>query len=74
MYREIHCKSHALTKMDVIHEWSDAKTENFLHHRVCHELRNGLLGNLFLLLPFNTTNKVEIHEEILIANNHFDIT
>ena len=48
--------------MDVTYEWSDAQTRN-LHHcviRVFHELRNELLGMLFLLLP---TNKVKIHEE-----------
>ena len=46
--------------MNVTYEWSDVQTRNLAHH-VCHELRNGLLGKLFLLHPFITTNKVEIH-------------
>ena len=58
--------------MDVTYEWSDAQTQN-LYHCVCHELRNGLLGKLFFLLLCITINKVEIHEETLIANNCFDI-
>ena len=63
-YREN--KLQVLTKIDVTYELSDAQTQN-LYHRVCRELRNGLLGKLFLLLPFITSNKVEIHEETLIA-------
>ena len=47
-------KLQPLTKTDVTYKWSDAQTQN-LHHRVCHELRNGLLGNL---LPCITTNKI----------------
>ena len=43
-YREY--KLQALTKMDLTYEWSDAQTRN-VHHTVCHELRNGLLGKLF---------------------------
>ena len=53
-------KRQALTKMDLTWVWSDLQTRNF-HHRLHHELRNGLLGGLFLLLPFITTNKVKIH-------------
>jgi len=59
MHREN--KLQALTKTDVLYEWSKAQTQN-LHQCVCY------------LLFFITTNKVEIHEEILIANNHFDVT
>ena len=40
--------------MDVTYEWSDVQTQN-LHHRVYHELRNGLLGKLFSLL-FNVAS------------------
>jgi len=54
------------------YEWSGAQTRD-LHHRVCHHLRNGLLGNLFLILPCITTNKVEIYEETLIANNRSNV-
>ena len=43
-------KLQALTKMDVTYVWSDVLTQN-LCHCVCHELRNGLLGKLFFLLP-----------------------
>jgi len=57
-------KLQALTKMDVTYG-SDAQTRN-LHYHVCHELRNGLLGNLFLLLPFITMNKVKIHDGFVI--------
>jgi len=67
-YREN--KLQALTKMDVT---SDVQAQN-LHHRVCHELKNRLLGKLFLLLLFVTTSKVEIHEELSVANNRFDVT
>ena len=70
-YRESKLK--VFTKIDITYEWSEVRTRN-LYHRVCHELRNGLLGKLFLLLPFITANKVEIHEETLIVNNRFDIT
>ena len=41
------------TKTDVTYEWSEAQTQK-LHHRIRHELRNGLLCKLFLLLPFIT--------------------
>jgi len=51
-YREN--KLQALPKTGVTYEWSEVQTQN-LHHRVCHELRNGLLGELFLLLYFITT-------------------
>ena len=63
--------------MNVAYEWSEVQTW-ILHHHVCHELRNGLytgpglLGKLFPVLSFFTTNKVEIHEETLVANNYFD--
>ena len=70
-YREN--KLQALTKTDVTYKRSEVQTRN-LHYRVCHELRNGLLGKLFLLFPFITTNKVKIHEETPIANNCFDVT
>jgi len=66
-------KLQALTKTDVTYEWSGEQTQN-LHHRVGHELMNGLLGKLFHLLPCIATTTDEIHEETLISNNHFDIT
>ena len=62
-----------LTKTDVTYECSSAQTRN-LHHRVCHELRNGLLGKLFFLLSYIMAKKVEIHEETSIASNCFDVT
>ena len=66
-------KLQVLPKTDVTYEWSEVGTR-ILHHHVCHELTNGLLGKLFLLLPCITTNKVKIHEETLITNNCFDVT
>ena len=45
-----------------------------LFHRVFHELRNGLLGKLFFLLPFITTNKVKIHEKTSIVKHRFHVT
>jgi len=69
-YREK--KLQALTKTDITYEWSEAQTQN-LHHHVCHELRNGLLGKLFPPLLCITKNKVEIHEETSIASNRYDI-
>ena len=66
-------KLQALPKMDVTYKWSEVGTRILCHH-VRHELRNGLLGKLFLLLPCITTNKVEIHEETSIANDRFDVT
>jgi len=59
--------------MNVTYEWSEVRPRS-LHHHVRHELRNGLLGKLFLLLSFIATNKVEFHEETSIANNRFDVT
>ena len=70
-YREN--KLQVLTKTDVTYEWSEVQTQN-LHHRVHHELRNELMGKLFLLLPFIIANKVKIHEETSITNNGFDVT
>ena len=61
-----------LTKTNVTYEWNKAQTWD-LHHPVCHELRNGLLGKLFPLLLCITTNKVEIHEKTSIAGYHFDV-
>jgi len=66
-------KLQVLPKTVVTYKWSEVGTQ-ILHHNVFHELRNGLLGKLFLLLPCITTNKVKIHEKTLIANNHFDVT
>jgi len=66
-------KLQALPKMDVTYKWSKVRTR-ILHHHACHELRNGLLGKLFLLLSFITTNNVKIHEETSFANNHFNVT
>ena len=65
-------KLQALPKTDVTYEWSEVGTR-ILHHHVCHEPRNGLLGKLFPLLPCITTNKVEIHEETSIANDRFNV-
>ena len=65
-------KLQALPKTDVTYEWSEVGTQ-ILHHYVCHELKNGLLGKLFLLPPCITTNKVKIHEEASIANDRFDV-
>ena len=42
-------KLQALPKMDVTYKWSEVGTR-ILHHHICHERRNGLLGKLFLLL------------------------
>ena len=69
-YRE--SKFQVYTKTDVTYELSGAQTRN-LHQLVYHELRNGFLGELFLLLPCITINKVEIHEGTSIANNRFDV-
>ena len=65
-------KLQALPKTDVTYKWSEVGTR-ILHHHVRHELRNGSLGKLFLLLSCITTNKVEIHEETSIANNRFNV-
>ena len=66
-------KLQVLSKTNVTYEWSEVRTRN-LHYHVCHELRNGLLGKVLLLLPFTTANEVEIHEETSITNNCFDVT
>ena len=42
-------KLQALPKTDLAYKWSEVGTR-ILHHHVCHELRNGLLDKLFLLL------------------------
>ena len=63
----------ALPKTNVTYKRSEVGTQ-ILHHHVRHELRNGSLGKLFLLLSCITTNKVKIHEETLIANDRFNIT
>ena len=66
-------KEQVLPKTDVTYKRSEIGTR-ILHHHVRHELRNGLLGKLFLLLSCITTNKVEIHEETSIANDRFNVT
>ena len=66
-------KLQALPKTDLTYKWSKLGTR-ILHHHVCHELRNGSLGKLFLLLSCITTNKVEIHKETSIVNDRFNIT
>ena len=66
-------KLQALPKMDVTYKWNEVGTRILCHH-VRHELRNGLLGKLFLLLSCITTDKVEIHEETSIVNDRFDVT
>ena len=66
-------KQQALSKTDVTYKWSEVGTRILCHH-VRHELRNGLLGKLFLLLSCIITNKVEIHEETSIVNDRFDVT
>ena len=65
-------KLQALPKTDVTSKWNEVGTW-ILHHHVRHELRNGSLGKLFLLLSCITTNNVEIHEEPSIANDRFNI-
>ena len=45
-----------------------------LHHRVCHEQGNQLLGKYFLYSPLFTAYKGEIRAEKLIAYNHFGVT
>jgi len=57
----------------VTYKWSDVQTRN-LRNRVCHELRNKLLANLFFLFLWIATNRCEIHDETSIASNRFDIT
>ena len=66
-------KLQVLPKTDVTYKWSEVGTR-ILHHHVRHKLRNRSLGKLFLLLSCITTNKVEIHEETLIANDRFNVT
>ena len=66
-------KLQALPKVKVTYKWSEVGTR-ILYHHVRHELRNGSLGKLFLLLPCITTNKVKIHEETSIVNDLFDVT
>ena len=66
-------KLQVLPKTDVTYKWSEVGIR-ILHHHVRHELRNGLLGKLFLLLSCITTNKVEIHEETSISNDCFNVT
>ena len=66
-------KLQSLPKTYVTYEWSEVRTQ-ILNHHVCYELRNGLLGKLFLVLSCITINKVEIHEETSIVNDHFDVT
>ena len=66
-------KLQALPKTDVTYKWSEVGTR-ILHQHVCHKLKTGLLGKLFLLLSCITTNKVEIHEETSIANDRFNVT
>ena len=51
-----------LTNTVVTFECNAVKTLT-LHHHVCHELGNELLGKLFLLTPFFVTNKDEIYEK-----------
>ena len=63
-------KLQALPKTDVTYEWGKVVAQ-ILHHHVCHEMGNGLLGKLFLRI---TTNKVKIHKETLITNDRFDVT
>jgi len=66
-------KLQVLPKTDVTYKWSGVGTR-ILHHHVCHELRNGLLGKLFLLLSCITTNNIKIHEETSIVNDRFNVT
>ena len=66
-------KLQALPKTDVTYKWSEVGTR-ILHHHVRRELRNRLLGKLFILLSCITTNKIEIHEETSVVNDHFSVT
>ena len=45
-----------------------------LHHSVCRKLNNRFMGKLFPLLLCFTTNKDEIHEERLNANDCFNVS
>ena len=73
LYREN--KLQALPKTDVTYERSEVVHTDLNFPPSCrNELRNGLLGKLFLQLIFITTNKVEIHEDTSIANNRFNVT
>ena len=47
-----------LTKTDVTYKWSEVWTQN-LHYCICNELKNGLLGKLFLLLPSSPQTKLK---------------
>ena len=51
-----------LLKTVIIFEYSALQTQNLYHH-ACHELKNKLLGMLFLLLLLFITNTDEILEE-----------
>ena len=42
--------------MDVTYEWSDVQIQH-LYDCVCHRLRHGLLGKLFLILPSSPQTK-----------------
>ena len=66
-------KLQALPKMNVTYKWSEVGTRIF-HHHICHELRNRLLGRLFLSLSCITTSKAKIHEETSIANDRFNVS
>jgi len=55
-------KLQVLTKTNVTYKWSAAQTRN-LHHYVCHKLRSGLLGRLFLLLP-NITSAIAASQKL----------
>ena len=73
LYKYKENKLQVLTKTVVINERNAIQSRD-LHHRVCHEQRNPLLGKFFLLLPSFTTNKDEINEENLITYYCFDVT
>ena len=70
---DLYSKHRKINYRRFLYNWSEVGTQ-ILHHHVRHELRNGLLGKLFLLLPCINANKVEIYEETSIANDRFDVT
>ena len=66
-------KSQALTKTVISFDCKTVQAQN-LHHCVCHKLRNGLLDNLFVLLPSFIANQDEIYEEKTIAYDRINVT
>ena len=53
-------KLQALLKTDLTYKWSELGNR-ILRHHICHELRNGLLGKLFLLLSQAKSKSMKKH-------------